>query len=268
MISFCNQTEELTRQVMEELYQQESEKITNKLHSDVTWIGAEDGRCIKGRENVSEHIRNIHVPRCEIMEKEYQAVANSDDMYIVAGRIKVHLQGNAEFLNAMQRLTFIWKIEGGQFLLLHFHVSTPIDFQTEHKHPAILAGKETLQYIRELQTQNRRRLAVFGKRDQIHVLWNKEIVYIEAENTDSRIHCLHRDILSRESISDMEKKLGEDFIKTHRSFLVNSRYITEIKRYHLVINQRIELPIPEKKYREIKEKVLSTVVQRQSGNLI
>lgn len=250
MISFCNRAEELTRQMLEQLYHGEPEKISEKLQEDVTWIGPGEGQCIKGRENVSKYINNIHVPRCDILEIEYQAVANSDDIYIVAGRIKINIQEKNRVLNIMQRFTFIWILEGRQFRLQHFHVSTPLEFQTKYQHDVVPAG----------------RVVVCGKHDQIYVLWNKEIVYIEAQNTDSRIHCLHRDILSRESISDIEKKVGEDFIKTHRSFIVNSRYITEIKRYHLVINQRIELPIPEKKYREIKEKVLCAVNRRQSGN--
>lgn len=269
MISFCKQAEELTRQVIEDFYHQDSETIVKKLHKDVTWIGTADGQCVKGRGPVSEFIRRIDVPRCEIPEREYQAVANNDNLYVVAGWMKVATsQESNEILSAVQRITFIWKAEEEQFWLLHFHVSNPIEFQRGDEYFPHSAGKETFQYVKKLLRQKRRRLIACGKNDQTHVIWNKEIVYIEAENTDSLIHCLHRDVLSRESISDLEKKVGEGFIKTHRSFIVNSRYITGIRRYHLIIYQGIELPIPEKKYREIKERVLREVTQQQSENFI
>ena len=266
MISLCNQAEELTRQVIEEFYHRSPEKLICRLHPKVTWIGAADGQCITGYEKVSEYIKNIDVTRCDILERHYQTVANSENMYIVAGWMKVAIsKGTNEVLSAVQRVTFIWKTEGERLQLLHFHVSNPIGFQKKNEYFPHLAGKETYEYVKKLLTQKRERLITCGKHDQTYVIRNIDIVYIEAKNTDSVIHCLHRDILSRESISDLEKKVGEGFIKTHRSFIVNSRYITGIKRYQLAVSQGIELPIPEKKYREIKEKVLLIVSERQNG---
>ena len=265
MISIYHQAEELTRQVIESFYHQDLNLLIQKLHPDVTWIGAADGECIKGYEQVCEYIKNIDVPRCDILKKEFQVVANSDDIFIVAGCMKVAAsQGRGEILGAVQRITLIWKTEEQKFKLLHFHVSNPIESQKNNERFSHSMGTETYEYVKKLLSQNRSRLIAYGKHDRTYVIRNKDIVYIEAENTDSVIHCLNRDILSRESISDLEKKVGEGFIKTHRSFIVNSRYITGIKRYQLAISQGIELPIPEKKYREIKEKVLRAVNQRQN----
>lgn len=186
-------------------------------------------------------------------------------MYVVAGWMEIGaLQGESGKLSTVQRITFIWKIEEGQFKLLHFHVSNPIELRENSEYFLQSTGEGTFEYTKKMKARKRRLIAC-GKHDQTYILCNQDIVYIEAENTNSVIHCLNKDIFSRESISVLEKKLGEDFIKTHRSFIVNNRYITGIKRYQLAVRQGIELPIPEKKYREIKEKVLRTVSQRQNG---
>ena len=265
MISIYHQAEELTRQVIESFYHQDLNLLIQKLHPDVTWIGAADGECIKGYEQVCEYIKNIDVPRCDILKKEFQVVANSDDIFIVAGWMEVAAsQGSSEVLGAVQSISLIWKTEGQKIKLLHFHVSNPIEFHKNNKYFPRSMGAKTYEYVRKLLSQNRRRLIACGKHDQTYVIRNIDIVYIEAKNTDSVIHCLNRDILPRESISNLEKKVGEGFIKTHRSFIVNSRYITGIKRYQLTISQGIELPIPEKKYRNIKEKILCTVNQREN----
>ena len=264
MISFCNDARELTRQVIEEFFYGNPEKVLQNFHPDVTWIGAANGQCIRGAEKVSQYISHMELPRCEVFQKEYQVVAHSDDMYVVAGWMEIGAsQGESGKLSVVQRITFIWKKEEDRLKLLHFHVSNPVEFQENSEYFLRPAGKGTFEYVKKLYSQKRRLIAC-GKHDQTYVLWNKDIVYIEAENTNSVIHCLNRDILSRESISILEKKLGEDFIKTHRSFIVNSRYITGIRRYQLAVSQGIELPIPEKKYREIKEKVLRAVSQRQN----
>ena len=264
MISFCNDARELTRQVIEEFFYGNPEKVLQNFHPDVTWIGAANGQCIRGAEKVSQYISHMELPRCEVFQKEYQVVAHSDDMYVVAGWMEIGAsQGESGKLSVVQRITFIWKKEEDRLKLLHFHVSNPVEFQENSEYFLRPAGKGTFEYVKKLYSQKRRLIAC-GKHDQTYVLWNKDIIYIEAENTNSVIHCLNRDILSRESISILEKKLGEDFIKTHRSFIVNSRYITGIRRYQLAVRQGIELPIPEKKYREIKEKVLRAVSQRQN----
>ena len=264
MISFCNDARELTRQVIEEFFYGNPEKVLQNFHPDVTWVGAANGQCIRGAEKVSQYISHMELPRCEVFQKEYQVVAHSDDMYVVAGWMEIGAsQGESGKLSVVQRITFIWKKEEDRLKLLHFHVSNPVEFQENSEYFLRPAGKGTFEYVKKLYSQKRRLIAC-GKHDQTYVLWNKDIVYIEAENTNSVIHCLNRDILSRESISILEKKLGEDFIKTHRSFIVNSRYITGIRRYQLAVRQGIELPIPEKKYREIKEKVLRAVSQRQN----
>lgn len=265
MSSFCNRAQELTRQVIEDFFHQKPEKVIQKFHSDVTWIGAGDGQYIGGYKKVSDYIRNIGLPRCEILQKEYRVVAHSDDIYVVAGRMKIGgPQGTNEKLSTVQRITFIWKIEDGRFWLLHFHISNPIEPQEKSEYFLKSAGNGTFEYVKQVFSQ-KRRLIAFGRHDQTYVLCNQDIVYIEAENTNSVIHCLNRDILSRESISALEKRLGDDFIKTHRSFIVNSNYITGIKRYQLAVSRGIELPIPEKKYREIKEKVLYAVSREQKG---
>lgn len=197
MISFCNDARELTRQVIEEFFYGNPEKVLQNFHPDVTWIGAANGQCIRGAEKVSQYISHMELPRCEVFQKEYQVVAHSDDMYVVAGWMEIGAsQGESGKLSVVQRITFIWKKEEDRLKLLHFHVSNPVEFQENSEYFLRPAGKGTFEYVKKLYSQKRRLIAC-GKHDQTYVLWNKDIVYIEAENTNSVIHCLNRDILSR-----------------------------------------------------------------------
>lgn len=259
MISLCNQAEIMTKQVIGDFYHQNSENIIRKLEPNVTWIGDADGQCMNGHRDVSEYIRNIEVPMCEVFSQNYHAVEASADIFIVTGWLVVTVPADQEVVSAVQRVTFVWKGTYDKLNILHIHISNYIDFQKKDEYFPLPAEKETFRYMKQILEQKQDRLITQGKHNQTYVIWIKEILYMEAVNTDCVIHCLNREILSKESISDMEKKIGEDFIKIHRSFIVNSKYITSIDRYHLVVRQETKLPIPQKKYREIKEKVLSIV---------
>lgn len=59
----------------------------------------------------------------------------------------------------------------------------------------------------------------------------------------------------RVKISQLEQQLSENFIKIHRSYLVNINAIQEIERFQLRVYNNVWLPIPARKYSEIKKKL-------------
>jgi len=58
-------------------------------------------------------------------------------------------------------------------------------------------------------------------------------------------------------ISDVEGKLPSNFVRTHKSYIVNFDYVSAIFPYAMQISDGTVLPIPQKKYREIKEKYMA-----------
>ena len=48
--------------------------------------------------------------------------------------------------------------------------------------------------------------------------------------------------------TDSEKKLGEDFYRTHRSYLVSLRHVERISRTSVVMDSGDELPLARGKY--------------------
>lgn len=71
----------------------------------------------------------------------------------------------------------------------------------------------------------------------------------------SEIHCMAQNIMAHEQLSAFEICLPQNFVKVHRSYLVNAYCVEKIERYQIRLINGDMLPVPEKKYKEVKEKI-------------
>lgn len=89
---------------------------------------------------------------------------------------------------------------------------------------------------------------------ETHKLYETDILYIEAFlhyiviHVKSRGHTKDVEYRLKESISAFGKKLGEDFYRTHRSYLVSLRHVERISRTSVVMDSGDELPLARGKY--------------------
>ena len=94
-------------------------------------------------------------------------------------------------------------------------------------------------------TQNNKEPAVL--RDSIFVRHHEKMVkvdincifYIEAERNYCRIHCKDKEYLLVMTLKELDEKLpSKDFIRIHRSFIVNLSQIDEVAQTHVVIARK------------------------------
>ena len=78
-------------------------------------------------------------------------------------------------------------------------------------------------------------------RKQIKILFN-DVLYIESLKDYIKIHVEQETITVKHKISELEKKLDDRFIRTHRSYIVNSHKITAYTKHDIEINA-FEVPI-------------------------
>ncbi|MBO4724635.1 MAG: LytTR family transcriptional regulator [Bacteroidaceae bacterium] len=80
-----------------------------------------------------------------------------------------------------------------------------------------------------------------------------QIVYVESCDTEVLIHASDgRTLRNRTSISQWEALLGEPFIRVHRAFLVNSKYVLSYKGDTIKVGDE-ELPVSRKYQKDLKE---------------
>ena len=96
-----------------------------------------------------------------------------------------------------------------------------------------------------------------GTDRSVYLIPARNIVWIETAVSGRKclVHTIQGNYEILGSISQMEKKYPDSFLRTHISYLVNPYYIKELKRFRVILSDGTELPVPEKKYTAIKQRL-------------
>lgn len=97
------------------------------------------------------------------------------------------------------------------------------------------------------------RITISGSNHVCHFLAANSILYIE---TGSRspytvFHTLNGEFNSTESISKLEKKYSDIFLRVHASFMVNPLFVQSIHRFEITLTDGTVLPVPDRKYAKV-----------------
>lgn len=120
------------------------------------------------------------------------------------------------------------------------------------------------------------RIIVSGKTRRTFYSW--EILYLESKAHITLIHTVNGTVYEcRDKISDMEKQVGEKFVRCHQSFLVNLQYVeclNKEKQEHsgkksktdvLVLNTQDKVVISKKRYLHTKNSFERYLGNKKSG---
>ncbi len=88
-------------------------------------------------------------------------------------------------------------------------------------------------------------------------LYQMDICYIEVFNNTSLIHTNTREIAIRETLEHMQERLGDNFIRTGRSYLLNIYCITEILDDVVVMQNGKKIKLPRRNKKEIAKEIMN-----------
>lgn len=80
-----------------------------------------------------------------------------------------------------------------------------------------------------------------------------DIMYVEAFAHACRITALDSRMEVKKSISEIEKILGEGFIRTHRSYLAGISYIKRISKIEVTLDNGERLPLSRSNYQPVNQ---------------
>lgn len=90
----------------------------------------------------------------------------------------------------------------------------------------------------------------------------RQIKYVEAQRKECVIACTDGDVTVKAKLMDVEAMLRtEPFIKVHRSYLVNCRYVFHIGKNSLLLTTRDEIPISRGKSEAIKAEYMRLIAR-------
>lgn len=88
----------------------------------------------------------------------------------------------------------------------------------------------------------------------------ERLLYIESKLHKLEFHVMEDDMMvytTYGKLDTLEEELKEKgFIRIHQSYLVNKKYIENVKKYKVVLTNRVELSIPKVRYTYVKEQFI------------
>lgn len=86
------------------------------------------------------------------------------------------------------------------------------------------------------------------------------LIYIESLKDHIIWHYGDKSVESIDTLKRLEQELSEDFIRVHRSYIVNKWNVSSIQRCSVTMVNGDNIPIPYKKYVEVKKKLINSKI--------
>jgi len=202
---------------------------------------------------VAEHLENIlkknkflPVASADSIEEAKKAIAQKPDVFLLDIRLANDDNG-IEFGSILNKegIPFIYITANNELSVMRDAIQTqPETYITKpFKERDVIAALELV----KLKLSSVKQISVIGSRGE-ESLAESEILYCQADGVYTTIHTASKSITQRIKLKDLESKLSSDFVRIHRSYVVNKYRISSKKANSLFINE-IELPI-SRSYKE------------------
>lgn len=90
-------------------------------------------------------------------------------------------------------------------------------------------------------------------------LVTNEIIHVESHNHQSHVHTKNDRYVVYEKISDILKRLPEEFVQCHKSFLVNLEYVSALDGKEVVMKDGKRIAISRTYYNSMKDKFFTYI---------
>lgn len=263
-----NKTEDevvsLTAECLTRYWKRDYTFIFSHCAPKIVWISARQDEYLLTLDEVKENLKTncAAIPSCHLQHAEFQVAASCSELYVITGKYLVTTDPEEKFfLSAQQRCTFVWEKNSSGLQISHIHISNPIGelkIAEDEAFPDTM-GKMASHYMKEeiLCLTSDRKLSVCDVNGSLIFLQMSDVMFISALGKETVVRTLTDCIFAKNSIKELAQQTQDCFVMTHRSYLVNPQYITAIRRYAITMQDGTELPVPRKKYDEIRRQILS-----------
>lgn len=100
---------------------------------------------------------------------------------------------------------------------------------------------------------NKKNIILVSVGNKSHSICTDVIVYIESFNNNILLHLVDGELNIYSTMKEFSKNLPVNFLKCHKSYIVNMNHITGFHRNFFTMKNSKSVPIPPKKYNSIIE---------------
>lgn len=249
----------LSREAIHLFLTKRTEKFLEYLSDEFVWIGDYDNLYMRGKEQFAETIfEETELPPVNILEEEYSVLSHEKNLWVTYGRCTVCSEmPEVPPMSTKFHFTFIWRTDEERPLLIEAmacHTMASISASGENISQSKVF-KETLRYKQAtkaaVSAETKKIIVKELNRAETNYLLLSEVLYIKADNKSSIIYAVNKKITTGMTLNEFDDV--SEFIRIHRSYLVNRAYVDKVRHYTITLTDGTELPISRYIYSDVKK---------------
>lgn len=244
---------ETTQKLIDDLWHGDSSMLMKHIDDDFILVDPSHDMFLNGKDKLNVVLTQVinQSEKTAITNKKFILAQNCGNACTIIGDYSLTLTLNGKPRVIRQNCVFTWELtDGGDPLLKHIGISSPVSVTSHRSSENISPSAEPANDPAPPRTG---RMVITDLNECTRFIQRSDILYATSDGRNTLIRCVNDDINARISISSFLKEAGSSFISIHRCYAVNIEHITMIKPYAVILSDGSELPVPVKRYGEIKQ---------------
>lgn len=253
---------EITQDIITKLWLGDISDMLKYIDDDFILIDPNHRRFIHGKNELIDILPQIvsDVVKCTITDKEFILAQNCGRACTVLGCYSLSIDGDDAGPQMTQHCIFTWELSPENMPVIKHIGVTKLESAVDNKEPVVTEHKIPTEAKPSAMSQ---RLVISDLDECTPFISHNDILYATSDGRNTVIRCFNEDINARISISAFLKLAGSRFLAIHRCYAVNVDHITHLKPYAVVLCDGSEIPVPVKRYGEIKQKLTALLGARE-----
>lgn len=107
--------------------------------------------------------------------------------------------------------------------------------------------------------ENRHNMYMINNAGEIIIINLDDILYFESNRRKVKVVCRNSEYITYDRIANIEKIVGDGFVRCHQSYLVNMKYVRVFEKNHFILENDIQIAISQNRYAQTKNCFLSYI---------
>ncbi len=254
---------------LRDFYNNGNLEFVEYLDDNIIWYGPMEGQKIQGKANLIKafsdrkntlkfNIENLNTKLIPLKAEVFLLIATYElYTYYPGGKVVKYVQ---HVIIVCRR-----KKKNGEYQWVAplIHVSDIISRDGKHEtHP--LYSEDFDKDIFDLIINSRgnvRKIVFSGKNNSNYYIAEDSIRYVEGgKGVRSYIHTKEGIYTVNHILKDVMRELPDYYYRCHSSYIINLKCVIKISNYRIVLDNGEEIPVPVKRYSQIKQEINELMV--------
>lgn len=252
---------ELTKKILHDYFNGKMDLWISSLSDSCVWIGSGD-QMLFGKPAIQKFFKRFEGTHLKISVEDYFSLTFPNNTIQIYGKIAVI--NSISSYHTTVYFTFIWQMIQQRPQIIYHHFSYEASKMDDRSLNGVKLNLNTRKFVRNLLLESpiTQRLLIRSGKQNLFVDPNA-IIYVESFGKKTELVCIDRVIVCNYSIGKIKDILPEGFYPVHRSYLINTFYITGLHRYEVEMISDITIPIPALNYMQVKEDLAKIIEERK-----